>query len=196
MASPSNLGDLAHQITVVPFTTSTAPLLNVMAATDTGTVVASGRALDLSKPIGYTTTGGKPLDATVNPEARAPVKQFRSIGIAVPLELVFDDSGDYLNFSVAHQHRSATSGAGSTWATIATTTKQYRAGTTTDGTYHVGFAHTINAQAVKRYFKSVATLQRRLSTDITAKDTTTGTACFCLGASYIFGGASDYPAQS
>lgn len=192
MPSPSILGDLGPQIAVAPFTTSTAPLLNVMAATDTGTVVASGRALDLSKPLGYTATGGNPLDATLNPESRK-VHQFRSIGIAVPLELVFDDSGDYLNFSVAHQHRSATSGAGSTWATIATKTKSFRAGTTTDCTYHVGFASTVNIQDVKRYFKSVLTLQRRLSTDVSAKDTTTGSACFCLGASYIYGGRDEFP---
>ena len=192
MPSPSILGDLGPQIAVAPFTTDTAPLLNVMGATDTGTIVTSGRALDLSKPLGYTTTGGKPLDKTVNPESRV-VHQFRSIGVTVPVELVFDDSGDYINFSIAHQQRSATSGAGSTWATIATKTKSFRAGTTTDGTYHVGFASTVNAQAVQRYYKAVVTTQRRLSTDVTAKDTTTGTAVFCLGAQYIYGGRDSFP---
>jgi len=195
MASPSNFRDLGHQIACVPAATATSAFINIQGATDTGTVVTSGKVVDLSKPIGYTTTGGKPLDKTVNPESRI-FRQFESVGIAVPLELRFDDSGDYTIFSVAHQHRSATSGAGSTWATIATKTKSYRAGTTTDGVYHVGFVSTVPAMAVKRYYKAVVTTQRRLSTDITAQDTTTGTEVVCVNPMYIFGGADDYPAQS
>lgn len=195
MSSPSSLGDLGYRIASVAASSSTAAFIDIQGATDTGTVVTSGRALDLSKPIGYTTTGGLPLDATVNPESRIQ-RQFRSVGIMINPELRFDTSGTSVHFLATHQHRSATSGAGSTWATIATETKRYKMGTDTDGVYHVGFTSTVNAQAVKRYYKAIITTKRRLATDSGAQDTTTESEVVVVGPAYVFGGAQDFPAQS
>ena len=109
MSSPSTLGDLGYQIAVLPAATSTAAFVDQQAAADTGTLVASGRAIDLANPLKSTT--GSFLDATLNPISENP-KQYRSVGIALPLEMRFDTSGGYVFWSVAHQHRSATSGAG------------------------------------------------------------------------------------
>jgi hypothetical protein len=192
MSSPSSLGDLGHQIAVIPAATATAAFIDQQTAADTGTIVASGRAIDLANPLKSTT--GSFLDATRNPTSKTP-KQYRSVGIALPLELRFDASGRYAFFSVAHQHRSATSGAGSTWATLKTEVFDFRNGTSTQGIFHTGVVSTVVAQAIKRYYKAVVTLTRKLTTSTAAKDTTTGSQQVCVQPSYILAGADLFPAQ-
>jgi len=193
MSNPSSLGDLGYQISGVPAATSTASFIDQQAATDTGTIVASGRAIDLANP--FKSTTGSLLDATVCPWAKAPIRQWRSVGIQLPMEWRYDASGRYTFLSIAHQHRSATSGAGSTWATIETGALSYRAGTSTQGIHHLTATSTVNAQAIKRYYKAVVTLSRKLTSSTSGKDTTTGQQHICGQPNYIFGGGSDFPAQ-
>ena len=192
MSSPSTLGDLGYQIAVLPAATSTAAFVDQQAAADTGTLVASGRAIDLANPLKSTT--GSFLDITLNPISENP-KQYRSVGIALPLEMRFDTSGGYVFWSVAHQHRSATSGAGSTWATLKTEEFPFRNGTSTQGVFHNGVVSTVNAQAIKRYYKAVVTMTRKLASSTGAKDTTTGSQQVCVSPSYILAGADSFPAQ-
>ena len=196
MPSPSILGDLAHQIAGTPAGTSTDAWLDQQAATDTGTIVTSGRAIDLANP--YAGTTGSLLDKTFCPWANAPTKQFRSVGIELPMEWRYDASGRYTFLSVAHQHRSATSGAGSTWATLKTDAAahlKFRGGTSTQGVHHLTPSSTVNAQAIKRYYKAVVTLTRKLTSSTSAKDTSTGQQHVCVMPNYIFGGADSFPAQ-
>lgn len=192
MSSPSTLGDLAYQIVGTPAATATSAWIDQQTATDTGTIVTSGRAIDLANP--FKSTTGSYLDVTVNPWGETP-KAFRSVGIAVPLEWRYDASGMHLFFSVAHQDRSATSGAGSTWATVQTDTLHLRAGTSTQGVHHIAPVFSVNAQALKRYYKAIVTLSRKLGSSTSAKDTTTGQQTVCVQPSYLFGGANLYPAQ-
>ncbi len=196
MSSPSNLGDLRHQIACSPASTATTAFIDMQAGTDTGTQVYTTKVVDLSLHLGQSTTGGLPLDITKHPLSRAPLRQYRSIGISLPLELNFISSGKYVFFTTAHQHRSATSGAGSTWATIKTDTDGFRMGTDTDGVYHHGVVTSVNAQAIQRYYRTQVTVTRRLTSDSSAKDTTTGSEVICVQPSYLFGGAGSYPAQS
>jgi hypothetical protein len=193
MSKPSDLGDLGFRIATVPYTTSTARAY--VRTSDTGTVVTTGKTLDLSKHLAYSTTGGKPLDATLFPRPGGP-KQFRSIAVAVPLELVFHSSGLYANVTVAHKHRSATSGAGSTWATIKSETKVFRMGTDTDATHHNGFVSSCNAQAIKRYYKANVTFAFKKSSSTAAADTTTGTEMVCNSPVYLLAGGDEFPAQN
>ena len=194
MSSPSNLGDLGHQIAVHPLTTSTSALFNIAAGTDTGTVVATGYAIDLSKPLGYSNTGGKPLDAGVNPKSRQ-VRVFRSVGVAVPLELTFHSSGKSIHVKVDHKTRSATAGAGSTWATLRSETFRFKMGTDTDVVINTGVCSSVNAQAVKRYYKANITVYRRKATSTSAKDTTTDTSVMAGAGVYLLGGEINFPAQ-
>ena len=196
MSNPSSLGDLGFQIAGVPAGTATTAWLNQQAATDTGTIVTSGRAIDLANP--FKSTTGSFLDATFDSIGKAPIKQWRSVGIQLPMEWRVDASGRYMFLSVAHMNRSATSGAGSTWATILTDAGDHlkcRAGTSTQGVFHRTFTSTVNAQAIKRYYKAVVTLTRKLTSSTSAKDTTTGQQQLCVSPNYIFGGGSDFPAQ-
>jgi hypothetical protein len=193
MSSPSNLGDLGHQIACLPYTTSTARCF--IRTSDTGTVATTGKTIDLSKYLAQSTTGGKPLDATLYPRPGGP-KQFRSIAVAVPLELVFHSSGLYASVAVAHKHRSATSGAGSTWATIKTDTRLFKMGTDTDATHHNGFVSSFNAQSVKRYYKANVTFAFKKASSTAAADTTTGTELVCNSPNYLLFGGDEYPAQN
>ena len=193
--TPAILGDLAFQIRCVPAATATGSFINIAAGTDTGTVVASGRTVDLSWPLGYSNTGGKPLDATINPTSREP-RRYNSLAIAVPLELTFHSSGKFVIVTVGHYHRSATAGAGSTWALVQTAdTKKFKAGTDTDTVYQHGFVSSIPTQAVKRYYKAVVTIRRRKATSTAAQDTTTDTSIMSNAPLYLFGGVAKNPAQ-
>jgi len=194
MSSPSNLGDLGHQVAVLPYSTATTALVNVIAGTDTGTVTTTGATVDLSLPIGYSNTGGKPLDVTVNPKSRQ-TRVFRSIGVAFPCELVYHTSGKNIHFSVAHKTRSAASGAGSTWATLKTEVFRFKGGTDTDVTLLHGVCSSVNAQAVKRYYKANIAVTRKKSSSTGAKDTTTDSAVMVNGAVYLLSGEINYPAQ-
>ncbi len=196
MPSPSILGDLAYRIAGTPAGTSTDAWLNQQVATDTGTIVTSGRAIDLANPFAGTT--GSLLDKTFSGFGSVPIKQFRSVGIELPLEWRYDASGRYTFFSIAHQNRSATSGAGSTWATIKTDAGahlKFRGGTSTQGIHHLTVSSSVNAQAIKRYYKAVVTLTRKLTSSTSAKDTTTGQQHICVQPNYIFGGGDSFPAQ-
>lgn len=195
MSTPSNLGDLGHQVAVLAaYDTSTVASVNVIAGTDTGTVATTGQTLDLSKPIGYSNTGGKPLDKDVNPKSRI-VRQFRSIGVAGGLELVYHTSGKNIHVSVAHKTRSATAGAGSTWETLRTEVFRFKGGTDTDVTLNHGFCSTVNTQAVKRYYKANISVIRKKASSTSAKDTTTDSAVLMKSAVYLGAGEVNYPAQ-
>lgn len=194
MSTPSLLGDLGHQVACLPASTATDAFINIAAGTDTGTVTNTGAILDLARALGKSNTGGKPLDKTVNPLGRQR-RQYKSIGIAIPLEMVFHSSGKYIIVSVAHSHRLSTSGAGSTFATIQTDVKKFKMGTDTDATIFHGFVSAINAQAVKRYYKATVTVYRRKATSTAAKDTSTDTSVLINAPVYLFGGAGSMPAQ-
>lgn len=199
MSSPSALGDLGYQIACVPATTSTARfmVLRLATASDTGTVTVgcSGRILNLSLPFCKSSTGGY-LDATLHPRPSG-ARQFRSVGIAIPLELTFLASGKQTIVSAIHKHRSSTAGAGSTWDTILTDAKVYKQGTDTSSTYHLGFVSTINAQAVKKWYRcNIAFRFRKASsTAAAAKDTTTAEKLVCNSPVYLLFGANN-PAQN
>lgn len=191
MSSPSQLGDLAYAIAVVPASTSTAGLF--LRTSDTGTVVTTGRTLDLSRHLNLSVTGGKPLDATVHSrKLNIP----RSVGIGIPLEMVFHTSGVNAYVTVAHKTRSAAAGAGSTWETVKTEVKRFKMGTDTDATFTTGFVSSINAQGIKRFYKANVTFSFRKASDTSAKDTTTNTELYTQpNPVYILSGHQNYPAQ-
>lgn len=187
MGSPSQIGDLGRSISYVrAYTTSTARLF--VRTSDTGTVATTGTAIDLSRAVHLSSTGGKPLDTTVhNRKAGPPV--WRSVNVTVPLELVFHSSGRNTYVTVAHKHRSATSGAGSTWATIKTDVFRFKMGTDTDATFHTGLRSGCNLQNVSRYYKANITFSWKKASSTAAADTSTEQEMVCNSALYEFSGA-------
>jgi hypothetical protein len=181
MSTPSILGDLGYQVTaVLPLTTSTARymVLRLATASDTGTLLTTSRTLDLSRGQHVGATGGKPLDVTVHPRSGGPTR-LHDISVVLPLELQFHDSG--LNFyaTVTHKHRAAASGAGSTWDTLKTDQRRVKMGTDTDAYFHTGFVSSVNAQAVRRFYKANITFSFRKASSTAAKDTTTAIGLVC-----------------
>jgi len=171
MSSPSSLGDLGFPVTaVLPYSTSTA--VAFIRTSDTGTVVTTGRVVDLSRTVHVGTTGGKPLDVTVHRRAGGPPR-WKGVKVSVPLEMTFHTSGQNVFVTVAHKHRSATSGAGSTWATLKTDVRRFKMGTDTDATFHTGFASAANLQGVGKFYKANITYAFRKASSTSAKDTTT-----------------------
>ena len=195
MSSLSSLGDLGYQIACQPASTSTASFVLIVAGTDTGTVVATGAVLDLARPLGYSNTGGLPLDATVNPFSRKRA-QFRSVAIAIPLELEFHTSGKSVHIQVVHNTRAATAGAGSTYVAAKTDTFRFKQGTDTDGIYPHGVVSSVPMSSLKRYYKATVTVKRRKATDSGAKDTGTDSNVIINSPVYLFGGADNFPAQT
>lgn len=190
MGSPSSLGDLGRQISLVrAYSTSTARFF--VRTSDTGTVATTGVAIDLSRAVHLSSTGGKPLDTTVHARKGGP-PAWKSANVSIPLELVFHSSGLNTYVTVAHKHRSATSGAGSTWATIKTDVFRFKGGTDTDVTYHTGVRSGCNLQNVSRYYKANITLSWKLASSTSAKDTTTGQEMVCNSPVYEFSGG-DFP---
>lgn len=191
MPSPSILGDLGHQVTAVyPLSTSTAIYYIRTSGTDTGTVVTTGRTFDFSRLLHQGSTGGKPFDATVHPRAGGPPR-FQSVSVAVPLEMNFHTSGLNLYVTVAHKTRAAASGAGSTWETLKSDVKRFKMGTDTDATFHSGFVSSVNAQAIKKFYKANITFSRRLASSTAAKDTTTASSpLICNSPIVILSGAA------
>lgn len=190
--NPSLLGDLGFQVTAVfPLSTSTAIFraLRNTTATDTGTVLTTSRTLDLSRRLEVGTTGGKPLDATVHPRTSGAPK-FNSLSVAVPLELQLHDSGLNVYVTVAHKHRAALTGAGSTWDTVRTDVRRYKMGTDTDGVFHTGFVSSINAQALRRFYKANITFAFRKGSSTAAKDTTTAAQLVCNSPIFILSGGA------
>lgn len=187
--TPSGFGDLAFQITrVIPLSTSTAAYYHKTSGTSTGTKLTTSRTIDLSFLPHVGSTGGKPLDATQHP--RNPgVPRFKSITLSVPLKLTFQTSGLNVYVTGALLTRSAASGAGSTWATLASKVVRYKMGTDTDAVFVDGFAVSANAQAAKRFLKANITFATRKPTSTSAKDTTTGALIFAGQPQIILSGA-------
>ena len=174
MPTPSTLGDFAYQVTaVLPLSTSTAIFLSKTSQTSTGTVLTTSRSIDLSRLPTNGSTGGKPLDATVHPRRSGP-ERFKSVTVAIPIEMSFQTSGLNLFVTVAHKTRAATSGAGSTWVTHKTDVRRFKMGTDTDATFHTGFASSFNAQAANKLYKANITFATRKASSTSAKDTTSG----------------------
>lgn len=171
MPTPSIYGDPSEQVTaVLAFSTSTA--ISYIRTSDTGTVVSTSRTVDLSRALHLGVTGGKPLDATIHRRPAGPPR-WKAVKVSVPLELVFHSSGQNVFVTVAHKHRAAASGAGSTWATLKTDVRRFRMGTDTDATFHVGVVSSANLQAVARFYKANITYSFRKASSTSAKDTTT-----------------------
>lgn len=179
MSSPSGLGDLGYQVTrVFPLATSTAAYYHKTSGTSTGTKATTSRTIDMSILMHQNSTGGKPLDVTVHPR-KPGAPTFKSITLSVPLKLTFQTSGLNAYVTGSISHRSAASGAGSTWATLVSRTVRYKMGTDTDSVFLDGFKVSANAQALKRFVKANITFATRKPTSTGAKDTTTGTLIFC-----------------
>jgi len=171
MSSPSILGDPAFSVSaVLAFSTSTA--IAYIRTSDTGTVVSTSRTVDLSRSLHLGVTGGKPLDATIHRRSAGPPR-WKAVKVSVPLELVFHTSGQNVFVTVAHKHRAASSGAGSTWQTLKTDVRRFKMGTDTDATFHVGVESSANLQAVARFYKANITYAFRKASSTSAKDTTT-----------------------
>jgi len=191
MASPSILGSLGARISrVEPYSTSTARAF--VRTSDTGTVALTGRQFDLGKTQTVGATGGKPLDATVHPRTSGPPR-WTSACVSIPLEMVFHTSGVNTYVTVAHQHRSATSGAGSTYETIKTDVFRFKMGTDTDATFHVGVKSDVNLQAAKRYYRANITFAWRTASSTAAKDTTTNQEMVCNSPVVLFEAGNDVP---
>lgn len=189
MSSPSVLGDLGYQVTaVLPLSTSTGLYYIKTSGTSTGTLLTTSRTLDLSRALHVGTTGGKPLDITVHPRAAA-APRFKSLTIAGGLEINFQSSGPNLFVSVAHKQRAASAGAGSTWETIKTDVFRWKQGTDSDAVFHTGFASSVNAQAIKRYYKANITFATKKASSTAAKDTTTSVLLVVPSPVVILSGA-------
>lgn len=189
MASPSMLGDLGYQVTsVYPLSTSTAIYYSKATGTSTGTKLTTSRTFDLSRLPQFGATGGKPLDATTHPRQAGPFK-WKSLTVAVPLELNFQTSGLNFYLTIAHLTRSASSGVGSTWATLKSEVFRWKMGTDSDGVFHTGAASSCNTQGIKKFYKSNITFATRKPTDTAAKDTTTGVLIYCNSPVVLLSGA-------
>lgn len=171
--TPSIYGDPGEQVTaVLAFSTSTA--IAYIRTSDTGTVVSTSRTIDLSRALHLGVTGGKPLDTTVHRRPAGPPR-WKAVKVSVPLELSFHTSGINVYVTVAHKHRAAASGAGSTWVTLKTDVRRFKMGTDTDAVFHVGVQSSANLQAVARYYKANVSYAFRKASSTAAKDTTTST---------------------
>jgi hypothetical protein len=174
MSTPSNLGDLGHQVTAVfPLTTSTAEYYTKATGTSTGTKVTTSRTFDFSRLLHHGASTAKLLDPTVHPRNVAPPR-FKSVTVAAGIKATFQSSGLNLYVTVAHLTRSAAAGAGSTWVTKRTQVFRWKMGTDSDGIFHTGFASSVNAQDIKKLYKVNLTFATRKASDSAAKDTTTG----------------------
>lgn len=181
MASPASLGDFGYQVAAVfPLATSSGSYYVKTSGTDTGTVTTTSRTIDLIKALHETglTTGAKPLDVTVHPRSGPP--KFSGIGISVPLKMNFHSSGLQVLITAAQKTRAATSGAGSTWATIKSETLRFKMGTDTDAVAHKGFVSSVGVQSLQRYYKVNFTIRFRLASSTAGKDTTTGQGGFVI----------------
>ena len=187
MSTPSQLGSIGNRVSLVlPLSTSTARFF--VRTSDTGTIVSTSRAVDLSHALHVGATGGKPLDATVHARRSGP-PVWKSVACAIPLEMVFHSSGLNTFVTVAHKTRAATSGTGSTWRTLKTDVYRFKMGTDTDATFHKGLVSDCNLQAVDRYYKTNITTAWKLGTSTAAKDTTTGQEMVINSPVWIFSGA-------
>jgi hypothetical protein len=117
--------------------------------------------------------------------------------LAVPYYLFFNTSGIIFKADVYLQDRSATSGAGSTWANFGTTGQSFTVtnATTTTAATHRGVAEF-------DFGKSIRTARRYIRINLDGNSTkgwfnSTATGHIAnLGAVVIFGGAQSKPATS
>lgn len=196
MSNPAYVGDLGYQVTsVMPLSTTTALYYSKATGTSTGTVVTTSRTIDFSRTLHVGATGGKPLDATVHPRQSGPPR-FKSVSVAVPLELTFQSSGLNFYLTVAHKTRAAASGAGSTWETMRSQVFRWKMGTDSDGVFHTGAVSSVNAMAIKRFYKANITFATRKPTSTAAKDTTTGVLIVCSSPVVLLSGNGAPPAAA
>lgn len=123
-------------------------------------------------------------------------KKFHSLKVAVPYYLFFNTSGIIFKSNILLQDRSATTGAGSTWANFGTTGQSFTVtnGTSTAGTFRgvAEFDFGSSIRAIRRHMRTV------LDGDSTKgwfNSTATGHISN-LGSVVIFGGAQSLPATS
>lgn len=187
MSSPALLGDLGYQITgVLPYSTATGRLYFKTSGTDTGTILTTSRAIDLSRTFIVNSTGGKPLDTTVHAGALIPPVA-RSLTLSMPMKIVVKPGGKTGNVFVTIAHKSSTA-SGGTYVTHKTSIFRWKVGTNT-GAYHSGVWSSVNLQAVKKFYKANITFAFRKGSSTAAKDTTTGFAGFvAFNPSVIFSG--------
>jgi hypothetical protein len=187
MSTPSQLGSIGNRVSLVlPLSTSTARFF--VRVSDTGTIVSTSRAVDLSFALHVGATGGKPLDATVHARKSGP-PVWKSVACAIPLELVYHTSGVNTYVTVAHKTRAATSGAGSTWRTLKTDLFRFKMGTDTDATFHKGIVSDCNLQSVDRFYKTNITTAWRTASSTSTKDTSTNQEMVINSPVWLFSGA-------
>lgn len=178
------LQDVGFAVAAVrPFTTSTARLF--VRTSDTGTVISTGKTYNLGHALHVGTTGGKPLDATVHPRAGGPPR-WRSVAVAVPLEMTFHTSGKNTYVTVTHFTRASAAGAGSTFRTLETDVFRYKMGTDTDATFHGGLISGCNLQASDLFYKPRITVSWKTTSSTSAKDTTTDQQCIINSPVLLF----------
>ncbi len=186
--NPALFGDLAYQITfVAPLNSATGRFYFKTSGTDTGTVVTTSRAIDLSRALHLGATGGKPLDINVHPRAAAPPR-FKSLTLAIPVKLNFKTGGKNERVYIKVDHKTSTASAG-TYVTLKSETVQFKNGTDTGNAFLTGFASSVSLQGVKKFYKANLTFSFRKNSNTGAKDTTTGAAGFiCFNPSVILSG--------
>lgn len=190
MGSPSILGDLGYVVTaVMPLNTATGIYYKKTSGTDTGTIATTSRSIDLSRTLVVGSTGGKPLDPTVHAGASVAPPPFRSLTLSMPIKIVVKPGGKVGNVYVTIAHKSSTASAG-TYVTHKTSVWRWKVGTST-AIYFTGVMDSVNAQALKKFYKANITFAFRKGSNTGAKDTTTGFAGFqAYNPSVILSGAN------
>lgn len=130
-------------------------------------------------------------------------RKYNSVKVAVPVEFSLS-SGETFSAKVDLQHRSATAGAGSTWANFGTTGRTYTSdagatGATTTGAVTIQVCKEGEGvfRTAKRYVRAVVTGgQSGLFIDATATSAESIKNHYQLGAPvFIFGTADELPAS-
>lgn len=190
MGTPALLGDLGYQVNaIVPLGTGTGRFYFKTSGTDTGTILTTSRSIDLSRTLVVGSTGGKPLDPTVHAGASVAPPAFRSLTLAMPIKIVVKPGGKTGNVYVTIAHKSSTASAG-TYVTHKTSVWRWKVGTST-ATFFSGIVDSVNAQAMKKFYKANITFAFKKGSNTAAKDTTTGFAGFvAFNPGVILSGAS------
>jgi hypothetical protein len=184
--TPSALGSIGNAVSaVLPLTTSTARWF--IRTSDTGSVALTSRTIDLSRALHFGTTGGKPFDATVHTRQAGP-PIWRSIAVAIPLELVAHSSGVNTYITVAHKTRASAAGAGSSWRTLKTDVFRFKMGTDTDAIFHTGLISDCNLMAPDKFYKANVTFAWRKASNTGTKDTSTESELIANSPVLLLGG--------
>lgn len=124
-------------------------------------------------------------------------KKFHSLKVAVPYYLFFNTSGIIFKSNILLQDRSATTGAGSTWANFGTTGQTFTVTNTTTTT-----AYTVRGVAEFDFGRSIRTARRHIRVHLEGNSTkgwfnSTATGHIVnIGSVVILGGAQYMPATS